>query len=70
MYKGKKHQVKFIEPSEESAKKTLDLVAATVHGPIVVPSVDAVSLGRNDRDTAKIKRQLPRFVAFVGPIHE
>jgi hypothetical protein len=64
VYKGKKHQAKFIEPSEESAKplesakKTLDLVAATVHLPIVGPSIDAISLGR-EPDPGRAKSLRP-----------
>lgn len=76
MDKGKKHHVEFLEAGEdaaeafESSKEALDLVASAVHGAVVLPSGDAILLGRNDGDVAEVKCQLSGFIAFVGPVHQ
>ena len=76
MDKGQEHHVKFLEAGEdatkafETAKQPLDFVASLVHGPVVFPSGEAILLGRDDGDKAKIESQLTGVVSFVGPIHQ
>ena len=76
MDKGEKHHVQLLESGEdsakalESAKESLDLVAATIHGTIVLPGGHSVRFRRDDRDIPQIEGQLTGFIPFVGPIHE
>lgn len=70
------HDIELLEPREdpakafESAEQPLDLIAPLVHGSVVFPRRDAILLGRNDRNKAQIKCQLPRLVALVCPVHQ
>ena len=71
------HDVELLEAGEDAAEaleateQPLDFVASPVDGFAVVPSrVRAVRVGRDNRREAQIKGQLPRLVAFVGPIHD
>ena len=76
MNKGHEHHVKFLESGEdatkafEAAKQPLDFVASLVHGSVVLPRGEAILLGWNDRDKAKIEGQLAGVISFVGPIHQ
>ncbi len=76
MDKSPEHHIEFLESGEDAAKafeaaeQPLDLVAPPVQGAVIVPSGDAVLLGRHDRDEAEGQGQLPGFVALVGAIHE
>ena len=76
MDKSKEHHIEFLEAREdaaeafESAKQAFDFVAPAVHGAVVFPGSDAVSLGWHNRDEAEIEGQLASVVAFVGPVHQ
>ena len=76
MDKGLEHHIKFLEAGEDAAeafeptKQSLDFVAPVVHGAVVLPNGDAVLLGRHDGDEAKVERQLPGVVSFVGSVHQ
>ena len=70
------HHIEFLESGEdtpealESAKQTLDLVAALVHFTVVLPGRDSIRLRWHDRDETQIQCQLPGLVAFVGTVHQ
>ena len=72
---SEEQNVEFLEAGEDSteafeaAEESLNLVALLVERAVILPWLDAVGLGRNDRDHAEAKHQLSGFVAFVGPIH-
>jgi hypothetical protein len=76
MDKGKEHHIEFLETGEDASeafeptKQSFDLVAAAVHGAVVLPSVNAVLLRRNNRNEAEVEGQLPGVLAFVGSVHQ
>ena len=49
----------------EAAEQSFDLVAPLIYLTVVLPGRDACPQGWNDRNEAKIKRELTRPVAFV-----
>jgi hypothetical protein len=70
MDKSKKYHVESLDAEEaakeaiEAAKQPLDLIAVAIHGEAVSSSGHKIVLGWNDKNVAKIKRQLPRVVSF------
>ena len=74
--KSQKDNIKFIiagkntAKSFEAAKEPLDLIALFVQLLIIVPKIFAVAFWRNDRYIAKLLRQSPRLVPFIGPVHQ
>jgi hypothetical protein len=73
---AEEEDIEFLESGEDSAealqssKQPLDLIALLVKRTIVLPRLDAVGLGWNDRDHAEAEHQLSGFVAFIGSIHQ
>jgi hypothetical protein len=53
-----------------AAEEALDLVSLLIESAIIAPGIDAIGLGRHDRDHAEREHQLPGLVAFVGAIHQ
>jgi hypothetical protein len=66
LFKAREDTSKAFEPAEQA----LDLVAALVHRAVVFPGLEAVRLGRNDRDESEVQRELTGLCALVGPIHQ
>ena len=73
---SQKDNGEFIEAREdaaeafESAEEPLDLVALAVHGVIILPGIQAIALGRNDREVAEIQSQLERLVVLIGTVQD
>ena len=74
--KGKKDNIKLIIASEnttksfETAKKPLNLIALSVQLLIIVPRIFTVAFRRDYGYVTKFRRQRPRIVSFVCPIHQ
>jgi len=54
----------------ESPEEAFDLVSAPISYAIVWPRSQAFWIGRHDRFVAQLSGQFPRFITFVGTIHE
>jgi hypothetical protein len=73
---GNKHHIKFLEAREDtpeslqSSEQSLNLVTPPIHSFVVFPRLNPIGFGRYYRDEAKLQHQLPRFVPFVGSIHQ
>ena len=73
---SEKHEVELLEAREdaavalESAEQSLDLIAALVHGAVIVPRLKAIGLWWDDGNEAQVQSELAGFVAFVGPVHQ
>ena len=74
--KGKKDNIKLIIASEnttkpfETAKKPLNLIALSVQLLIIVPRIFTVAFRRDYGYVTKFRRQRPRIVSFVCPVHQ
>ena len=74
--KSQKDNIKFIiackntAKSFEAAKEPLDLIALFIQLLIIVLRIFAVAFWRNDRYIAKLLRQSPRLVSFIGAVHQ
>ena len=55
--------------SLESAEEPFDLIALFIEGAAIGPGLDAIGLGRNERDHAQAEYKLARFIALVGATH-
>jgi hypothetical protein len=60
---------KIREPLQFS-EQSLNLATPPIHSFVVFPRLNPVGFGRYYRDEAKLQLQLPRFVPFVGSIHQ
>ncbi|GAB1719453.1 MAG: hypothetical protein NTAFB09_11840 [Nitrosospira sp.] len=73
---GNKHHIKFLEAGEDtpeslqSSEQSLNLVTPPIHSFVVFPRLNPIGFGRYYRDETKLQHQLPRFVPFVGSIHQ
>ncbi len=56
--------------SFEAAKEPLHLITLFVQLLIIAPRIFAIAFWRNDRHIAKLLRQSPCLVPFIGPIHQ
>ena len=69
------HHIQLLESGEnpaialQSAEQTLDLVAALVHLPVVLPRVRPGLERWHDGCESQVQRQLARLVALVGAVH-
>jgi hypothetical protein len=77
--KGEKAQEENIELFEagenaaealESSEKAFDLVALAVHRAVILPGIETIAFGGNDRNIAEIQLQLKSFIAFLGFVHD
>ena len=70
------HHIKLVEAREdpteslETAEQPLDFIAFFVQATVIVPGLSSVTFRRHHRGHPKISHQLPRFVPFVGTIHD
>jgi len=76
MNKRGEHHVELLEAGEdpaeafETTKQSFNFVSPFVDRLAVMPSSDAVGLGRYDGRESQVEGQLPGFIALVGPIHD
>src|SRR5208282_2988348 len=76
MEEGEKDHVEFVEAREdatktfEPAEQALDFVAPAVHGFVVLPGLQSVGSGWDQRDETKVQSQLQGLVVLVGPVHD
>ena len=60
----------YAAPRFEAAEQPFDLVALPIKSFVQFPGLFALGMGRYDRNKAKPLGKFPRFVAFVGAIHQ
>ena len=70
MDKASEDDIEFFKALEDTAKQPFDFIALSIHGFIVFPRIQTITLGRYDGDIAEIERPLACFIAFVGAVHD
>ncbi len=69
---GEEDDIQLLEPGEyapealEAAEEPLNFIALFVQLAVVLPGIEAVGFGRDDRDHAQIEHGLPRLIPLVG----
>ena len=74
--KAEEKAIQLLEAGEDTAvtlkaaKEALDFIAFLVECPVIVPRVDAIGFGWDDRNHLEGKHELASFIAFVSAIHD
>ena len=75
MDKEDKQDIKLVKSSKDSSEafqapeQSLNLIALFIHLLIVLPGIQTIAFGWNNRCHSKIKNPLARLIAFVGSVH-
>ncbi len=76
MQKAEEHDVQFVEAGEntaealESAKESLDFIAAAIQSPVIFPGLQAPARRWDDGSPTKIQGQLACLLISIGAIHK
>ena len=71
MNKEDKQDIQFVKSSKDSSEpfqtpeQSLNLIALFIHFLIVLPSIQTITFGRNNRRHSKIENQLTNLIALV-----